>query len=280
MRGKVSPKSKRRIYKKWLRLFSMGLVTYIIGLSILIITGNTTIFPSVVILGNFLIPVAYVSFFYERRRLSSVNMSNTALSFFYGGFLGTLAAAILEPIVINNFCCKDALFIGLIEEGAKILVILLILKKKDYDLALDGIILGAAAGMGFAALESTGYAFNTFLQSGGSLSLTVYITLIRGILSPLGHGTWTAILAGVIARERSERGLRVNLQVISSYAMVVLLHAFWDGLPSIISIFTDSFPALLIGEGIIGIVGIAILVELWRGALRQADRKFTMDFIS
>ena len=55
----------------------------------------------------------------------------------------------------------------------------------------DGIILGGAAGMGFAALESSGYVFTAFVDSGGSLSTLVLVTLLRGLLSPVGHGTPT-----------------------------------------------------------------------------------------
>ena len=76
------------------------------------------------------------------------------------------------------------------------------------DLAI-GLILGAAAGMWFAALESMGYAFTAFLSSQGSLSATVNMTLLRGILAPIGHGTWTAILASVLFREGSAGHFRI-----------------------------------------------------------------------
>ncbi|MBC2582328.1 PrsW family intramembrane metalloprotease [Clostridium sp. DJ247] len=261
-----------RMHYKWWRLLIIGAITYIMGIIVLMFTLNTNIFPSVVILGNFLIPVTYVAFFYERRKLSHVNMYSTAMSFFSGGFLGTLAAAVLEPIFIQNFSFETAIEIGIIEEFAKILAVLFILRKEQYRMQRDGIILGAAAGMGFAALESCGYAFTAFLNSGGSLSLTVYITLIRGILSPLGHGTWTAILAGVLLRERSPKRLHFNTKVIAAYVTVVLLHGFWDGLPSIVSIFTPSCIAVTLSEIAVGAVGIIILIGLWRESKRQVER--------
>jgi RsiW-degrading membrane proteinase PrsW (M82 family) len=198
-------------------------------------------------------------------------MTNTAFSFFYGGFLGTLAAAVLEPILIHTFNFENALLIGVIEEFAKILGVLFILKKKKYNLTIDGIILGASAGMGFAALESSGYAFTTFMRSGGDLSVLVYITLIRGILSPLGHGTWSAILAGVLLRERGNRGIHLNIKVIAAYLTVVLLHGLWDGIPEIIAYFTLPCIAVSVSEIIIGSVGILILARLWKEAKIQVD---------
>src|SRR5216684_794411 len=52
---------------------------------------------SVFLLGNFLVPVSYVAFFYERRHLSRLSLPTTALTFLYGGLLGVFAAAVLEP---------------------------------------------------------------------------------------------------------------------------------------------------------------------------------------
>lgn len=262
---------KRR--SNWGRVLLIGFITYVIGLIVLLITANPNIFLSVVILGNFLIPVTYVTFFYERRHMSNVRMVTTAASFFYGGFVGTFLAAILEPIFIRNLNFKTALIVGVIEEFTKFVGVLFILRRKQHKLILEGIILGAAAGMGFAALESAGYAFSAFLRSRGSLSLTVYITLLRGILSPLGHGTWTAILTGVFLRERALGHFRFNLKVISAYLLVVLLHGLWDGLPSIISIFTPSYIAALVGEIIVGLISIYILFRLWREGKKQHSEK-------
>lgn len=254
---------------KWWKVLIIGFITYVIGIIILLITQNTNIFPSIVMLGNFLIPVTYVTFFYERKHSSTVGMLKTAASFFYGGFVGTFAAAILEPIFIHTLNFRTAIIIGIIEEFTKFLGVLFILRRKQHKLMLDGIILGAAAGMGFAALESSGYAFTMFLRSGGNLTSMVYITLLRGIMSPLGHGTWTAIFTGIFLRERALGHFRLNINVIKGYILVVLLHGLWDGLPSIISIFTPSFTAILLGEIIVGVIGICVLFRLWKEAKRQ-----------
>ncbi len=94
---------------------------------------------------------------------------------------------------------------------------------------LAGLILGAAAGMAFAALESSGYAFSAFLRSGGSLSLTVLGTFLRGLLSPVGHGPWTAILAGVLFRESAGGRFHINRTVMGTYLTVAILHGLWYG---------------------------------------------------
>jgi RsiW-degrading membrane proteinase PrsW (M82 family) len=75
------------------------------------------------------------------------------------------------------------------EESTKLWGVLLIAKRGRHTSGLDGVVFGAAAGMGFAAFESTGYVFTDFLQSGGNISEAVALTLLRGIVSPVGHGT-------------------------------------------------------------------------------------------
>jgi RsiW-degrading membrane proteinase PrsW (M82 family) len=245
-----------------------GLLFYFIGLVILVLTGNPNLFPTVVILGSFMVPATYVAFFYDRRHLSNLSLPTTALSFFYGGVLGVFAAALLEPLFIGSLDFGTAFVVGLIEEFVKILGILVIARRLRHDSMLDGLILGAAAGMGFAALESTGYAFTSFLVSGGSLSVTVGVTLLRGLLAPLGHGTWTAILAAVMFRESTAGRFRINRKVIGAYLTVVILHGLWDGLPILIGAFVSSGPDVFIGQSLVAAVGLFILWRRWREARR------------
>ncbi|MDR7667092.1 PrsW family glutamic-type intramembrane protease [Methanosarcina sp. Z-7115] len=206
--------------------------------------------------------------FYERRHLSRLTLPTIYLAFLYGGLLGIVAASILEPFFIRQLDLGAILKIGLIEEFAKILGVLVIARHKRHDSEMDGLILGAAAGMGFAALESNGYAFTAFLASNGSVSVTVAVTLLRGLLSPLGHGTWTAILASVLFRESRNGRFRIDLQVIGVYLLVSILHAMWDGLPRVIMNVFSLGLGVFITDSIIGIIGVKVLWLRWREAIR------------
>lgn len=258
---------------KWMKLFFTGLIIYNLGLIIMLFTMNTNIYPSVIILGNFLIPVTYVTFFYERRTSTNVSMSNVAACFFYGGFLGTFAAAVIEPIFIRNINIYTAMVIGIIEEFVKVFGVLMILKKNRHKLEIDGIVLGAAAGMGFAAIESCGYAFTSFLATGGNFTALIYTINLRGILAPLAHGTWTAILTGVLFRERTPHNLRVNLSVVWAYILVIILHGLWDGLPPLISPFIAIQHSAFLCYVVIGIIGLLVLYKLYKEAKAQALEK-------
>jgi RsiW-degrading membrane proteinase PrsW (M82 family) len=252
----------------WWKVLLIGLGLYVASLAALIVTGNPNLFPTVVMVGSFLIPVTYVSFFYERRQLSTVNMPSTGMSFVYGGVLGVVAASILEPLVIHRLDFFTAFVVGLIEEFVKILGVLVVARHRRHDQELDGLILGAAAGMGFAALESSGYAFSAFLRSGGSLSATVTVTLLRGILSPLGHGTWTAILASVLFRESKAGRFRIDWKVIGAYFLVVVLHGLWDGVPGLVNALLGPGLDVFVAQVIVGAAGLLILWRRWREGKR------------
>jgi RsiW-degrading membrane proteinase PrsW (M82 family) len=180
--------------------------------------------------------------------------------------LGVLAAAILEPLLIRRLTFGSVFTVGFIEEFAKILGVVVIARRWRHDNEMDGLVLGAAAGMGFAAFESCGYAFTAFLRSGGSLSVTVFVTLLRGILSPLGHGTWTAILSSVLFRESQAGRFRLTLKVIGAFITVSVLHGLWDGVPGLITILFGPGPDVLLAQVVIGLIGLAILWRRWREA--------------
>jgi RsiW-degrading membrane proteinase PrsW (M82 family) len=252
----------------WLKVLITGFLLYIAAVVLLVGTLNPNLFPTVIMIGCFLVPVTYVTFFYERRHMSKLSLSTTLIGFVLGGILGVLAASLLEPIFIRQMDLASTFEIGLIEEFAKILAVIIIAWRVPHDSEMDGLILGAAVGMGFAAFESTGYAFTSFLASGGSLSQTVFVTLLRGILSPVGHGTWTAILASVLFLESRDGRFRITLRLIGTYLLVSLLHGLWDGLPQLITAYLGSGPDVFVGQMLVGAVGIFILWWRWRDARR------------
>jgi RsiW-degrading membrane proteinase PrsW (M82 family) len=250
----------------------IGLALFVVGVVVFALTANLNLFPTVALIGNFLVPVAYVAFFYERRHMSQVTLVSIARAFFYGGVLGVFAAAVLEPIFIRQLTFVSAFGVGMIEEFAKILGVIVVARHHRHDSEIDGVILGAAAGMGFAALESSGYVFTAFVESRGSLSELVVVTLLRGLLSPVGHGTWTAILASVLFREGRPNRFRIDRAVVGAYLGVAILHGLWDGLPQVVAAIIGSGLEVFLAQGAIGVAGLVMLWFRWREAVRRAER--------
>lgn len=267
--GFASGRKRKARKDAWLKMLLAGTLMFAATLKVLQYTGNPHLVTTLVFVGNFLVPVSFVAFFYERRGIFSVSMTDTALCFIYGGILGTIAAALIEPFFISELTFGTSFIVGFIEEQAKIIGVVIIARRRRYNSCKDGIILGAAAGMGFAAFESTGYAFAAFLESGGSLSYTVLITLLRGITAPVGHGTWTAIFSGVLLNESVAGRFFANSRVIGAYLTVSVLHGLWNGIPFVIGYFIPSPNADLIGLAAVGAAGIIILYRQWRKAEKE-----------
>jgi Flp pilus assembly protein CpaB len=207
-----------------LRVLAIGAVLYWATMKLLASSGNPNFAPTVIMLGAFLIPVAYVTYLYESAALDDLPIPTLALTFFYGGVLGSIAAQLLEQRLVTGAPPIAALAIGFSEEIAKPLGVLWVARRSELTASRYGFILGAAAGMGFAAFETMGYGFTFLIASRGSLDVLGEVLLTRGLLSPMAHGAWTALVVGVFWRE----GKRLTWGVLLAFTVAVMLHAFWN----------------------------------------------------
>ena len=130
--------------------------------------------------------------------------------------------------------------------------------------------------MGFAALESTGYAFTAFLLSNGHVIASLTETVLRGLLAPFGHGIWTGILAAVLFRESAPHRFRITGLVILTYLFVSFLHGLWDGLPVTLYITVPPGIPIPVTSLIIGVIGVVILSVLYRGAIMRQRQQSTL----
>jgi protease PrsW len=226
----VVPLSHRqRTGPSWVRIFLSGLVLWSATVLITFVTRNANLVPTIILLGSFLVPVAFVTYaFGHADRVVSAQRIFTA--FVYGGVLGVLGASVLEAAFLRQPSGPAYRWVGLIEEAVKLAALWLLARRLPRYTMRDGIVLGAAVGFGFAAFESAGYAFNAlFTSSGPSLMNLVESEVLRGILAPVGHGLWTAILGGTLFAVAARHGrLRLSRGVLGSYVLVALLHGLWD----------------------------------------------------
>lgn len=260
----------------WLRVLLIGLLLFFMTTVIMFITRNPNLYPTVILIGNFLVPVVFVTFLYGHQHLSSLTPASIAQSFVIGGLLGVLGASVLEPLLIatptnpdQGLSMGSALAIGLIEEGCKILAVIWLARRNRHTGAIDGLLLGAAVGMGFAALESTGYAFTAFLVSRGAIGASIAATVMRGLLAPFGHGVWTAILGAVLFRASAPYDFRFSGPVVVAYLFVALLHGLWDGLPRFLYIIVPPGIAISVIPVTLSLIGLITLIVLYRQAMRQ-----------
>jgi RsiW-degrading membrane proteinase PrsW (M82 family) len=147
-----------------------------------------------------------------------------ALTFLSGGLIGVLGAQLIEPSLVRTIHIVGVLAVALSEELAKALAILWLARARIVGTARHGLLLGAAAGMGFAAFETMGHAFRALLTSPDDRDLITQVLLTRALLSPLAHATWTALIVGVFWRE----GRRITPLVATAFLAAVGLHAVWN----------------------------------------------------
>jgi RsiW-degrading membrane proteinase PrsW (M82 family) len=213
----------------WVRIFVSGLTLWSAAVLVTFATRNVNLIPTIILLGSFLVPVAFVSYAFGRAD-QVVTAQRIFTAFIYGGVLGVLGASVLEAALLRQPSGPAYLGVGLIEEAVKLAALWLLARRLPRYTMRDGIVLGAAVGFGFAAFESAGYAFNAlFTSSGLSLLNLVETEVLRGILTPVGHGLWTAVLGGALfaAAARHDRP-RPSGAVLGWYLLVALLHGLWD----------------------------------------------------
>ncbi len=282
---------RHRVY--W-RILLIGLLAYVATQQILVTTNNLHLVPLTMAIASALVPIVFVVFCWEQSAFAGMPASVVASTFAAGAILGLSISALVEPLFLSasgsSITLKSALIVGSVEEFAKLVAVLWFLRDKRLRSELDGLILGAAAGMGFAALETAGYGFVAFLaaftqtlQSSTSASPAIaagilqmnHQLLVRMALAIFGHGVWTAIICAVIWRERRNGGPRLTLRVVGALALAIALHAAWDWSP-FTSYFTPGSPASVIVTsvwfGVIGAIGLGVLSKLLRESLASAKR--------
>ena len=127
-----------------------------------------------------------------------------------------------------------------IEEGSKGLGVLaaLLFFRKYFDDILDGIIFAGVIALGFATVENVlyyGSGINAAMKTGG-LAGFLLLFVLRGILSPFAHVTFTS-MTGIgcgISRE-SHNGFVKFVMPIVGYIGAVILHATWNGMGFIVT---------------------------------------------
>src|SRR5215207_3342752 len=248
--------------RPWLHMFLGGLGLWVAAVAVTFITQNVNLVPTIILLGSFLVPVTFVAYAFGRAD-QVVTAQQILTAFVYGGALGVLGASLLEAEFLNEPLIPTYLGVGLIEEAVKLAALWLLARRLPRYTMRDGIVLGAAVGFGFAALESAGYAFNALFTSNGlSLINVVETEVLRGILAPVGHGLWTAILGGALFATAARRG-RLRLTGTQVQSQLIRMGQVPAVTQTQMHLFTFLNWGLLILDALIGLW---VLRGRWRKA--------------
>ena len=236
-----APPASRRSWL-WLWLFVAGAVVWAVATGIAVLTEDTILIPTVILLGSFLVPISVVAFAFSRTEATRLGIDVLALAFILAGTLAMPLTALTETFLLPSRY-GTFLAVGAIEELGKGLVLLALASIVKTRGVRAGMVLGATVGAGFAAFESAGYAFSALIGNADDHPLIRIIgtELSRAALAPFGHITWTALLGGALLG-----GPRLLSRLtLWTFAGIAALHGAWDASTGWAIVLTRG----LVGDG-------------------------------
>lgn len=266
------------------RVFVVLLLTLVLNVAFFSVLGNPRGIPAVMFLGAALMPVTALVFFFETNVPRNISFATVLEILLIGGITSCLA--IYANPLLGYSGAGDlipSLLTGIVEEMAKAAVVIVVLSRmKDKRFILNGLLVGAAVGAGFAMFESAGYAFLEGFMSDYVAAVeqglspsdamvvgfqgVVDITVLRALLAIGGHVAWAAAEGGAFALCYQEDGFAwrhvADKRFLGVLVICIVLHGTWDSfIPGII----DASASAITGNGYVGaVIGYGLLIiAIW-----------------
>lgn len=227
-------------------LYSRILGIFLIATAGLLFTAryfqNPNLLPGLMFIGSTMVPFAVLFFFFEVNAPRNISFYEVLLIFLVGGIASLVVTLGIGPIItgilndgkdaVNFFECMG---ISINEEIGKAVPVAYFLRgvKKKY--ILNGLLVGAAVGAGFAAFESAGYALKVLAGQAAwndMMDAVQNVIVTRGLLAPGGHVIWAAITGAALAMVKGARDVSADMLVHPSFlkflAIPILMHGLWD----------------------------------------------------
>ncbi|GAA3592658.1 PrsW family intramembrane metalloprotease [Kineosporia mesophila] len=160
-----------------------------------------------------------------------------ALAFAWGAGVSTFGALVINTaslVAIRNAggdMTHAAVFVApFVEEAFKGLAVVLIvlMRRREFDGVVDGIVYAGMSGIGFAYVENVLYLGRT-LANDGTGGGTLFVFLLRCVVSPFAHPLFTAAIGvGIGVAVRAKNPLVKVFAPIAGYLVAVLLHGVWN----------------------------------------------------
>lgn len=194
--------------------------------------NNINLVPGLIIIGSFAVPISALIFFVEVNARRNVSLYQVIRLVFMGGVLSIIISLILfqvsDALELNWLGASVA---GIVEEPGKILTLLIVANNKKYPYIINGLLFGAAVGVGFAAFESAGYALYAGLLDPSPTAMMDSI-MLRGMLSPFGHIVWTAMCGAALWKVKRNRKFKFSMLTDPRFTRIffiaAIMHMIWN----------------------------------------------------
>jgi len=227
-----------------------GVITYLIALQSMVATQNPILFPTLLFIGAITVPASVLMLVYGLGQRVGRDGALVVATAVVGGIIGVISAGQLESMFVPTgpgaSPVATYLTVAVIEETVKMVVpvaIFLLLRRRSQGL---GVVLGIAAGAGFAVLETMGYGFTVLLTTSGNLAVVDQTLMLRALLAPASHVAWTGIIAAALWRTADPRKQFRWPVLIGAFATAVALHTVWDATDSTVVQFVVALTSLAV----------------------------------
>ena len=223
--------------RPWLfsRIFLVGLAAFAVLLaSILVVIavqgacGNPCLNLLMFLLPPCVVPVTLMIFFWEMNAPRNISLAELIGYFFTGGVLSLMVSLLLFPLIPGY----EASWAPVAEEPGKLLISMLFLRrlhrKKGRVFGLNGLVIGAAVGAGFAAFESAQYAYDAYLEGIMQMNISYDELLRHGVSMIFVSDTLIPVLISIVLRGIG--AVCCHVLYCAPYSCVAALH-IRDGNP-------------------------------------------------
>jgi RsiW-degrading membrane proteinase PrsW (M82 family) len=197
------------------------------------LVSDRLLFALAVGLGSFLGPILFAAWVRNQERYHREPWTRVGLAFAWGATgavvmaivlsLLVTASAVPQPIGVSSALFGAVIVAPVVEEATKGLGLRWV---KDEHVELeDGLVYGAAAGLGFSATENIVYGVSAYLE--GGLPSVLWTVGLRTFTSSLLHASASALIGYALWRRRAGAG-GVGLGVAGFYGAAVLLHSMFN----------------------------------------------------
>lgn len=249
-------------------LYVLSLVSADLGSTAVLVGAVVALLPVVVVVAAFL--------WVDRWEPEPSRLLLTA--FIWGASVSVLGALIINETaaVLGEIALGAGAgeFISLVisaplaEEAFKgvFLIGLLLLRRREFDGVVDGVVYGGLVAAGFAFTENILYFGRAFADAGlvGAGGGVVAVFVLRGLLSPFAHPLFTAMIGiGVGAAARSRGAVAMVALPVLGYVAAVVLHALWN-FSAAAGLFLAVYPLIMVP-----LFGALIALVVWQRRREQ-----------
>ncbi len=248
-------------------------------------------FVLVLVISAFVPPLVFMAWIRNTARYGKEPWWNVLKAFVWGAVLSVLVAIVASIVLlvtlgqigsVNDFFARrftdptvaiGALVVApLAEEAAKGLGVRP--GRPQTQALVDGLVYGAAAGLGFSATENLLYGVETLVNPNGGAAASLLVIAIRSFSSSFLHASSTAVLGYGIAKTWLTRRTWAFLPF---YIIAVIMHATFNLLTSLGQLYFTRYGEIAETLGFAAAVAFALvaitIVRLKLAGARQAPAR-------